>query len=188
MTEDQANALEPMMIANLARAIDFVKFGEAKNAALLTFASAWLLASANVAVGEAGVATEVRLALILGVPFIAVAAFLALISFLPRTDLNALRRAPKTNPRRNYLYFGDLSQLPADNCHQRFSDRFLSAGEGRLNEAYFDDLGCQIIVNSKVAAQKFLLFTWGVRSLILGLGVYAVAAVILVMSRWLTGH
>lgn len=186
MTDDEAKALEPMMTANLSRTIDFVKFGEAKNAALLTFASAWILASANVAVGKAGDVGEVRMALILGVPLIAIAAFLALISFLPRTDLNALRRAPKTNPRPNYLYFGDLSQLPADRCHQRFRDRFLS--DGKLNDDYFDDLGCQIIVNAKVAAQKFFLFRWGVRSLILGLLIYAVAAAVLVISRWLGGH
>lgn len=182
MTEGEAKALEPMMVANLARAIDFVKFGEAKNAALLTFTSAWILASANVAVGAAADVVVVRVALILGVPFIALAAFLALISFLPRTDLNALRRVPKINPRPNYLFFGDLSQLPADRCHWRFHERFLTPGENRLNDAYFDDLGCQIIINSKVAATKFLLFTWGVRSLIVGLTVYTIAAVILVVS------
>lgn len=38
---DQQEAFEKILTSNLMRAIDFVKFAEAKNAALLTFNSAW---------------------------------------------------------------------------------------------------------------------------------------------------
>lgn len=45
---DQQEAYEKHLTATLARVIDFVKFAEAKNAALLTFSSAWTLATINI--------------------------------------------------------------------------------------------------------------------------------------------
>lgn len=38
---------EKVLTANLQRAIDFVKFAEAKNAALLALSSAWVVATLN---------------------------------------------------------------------------------------------------------------------------------------------
>lgn len=183
MTEEDVKAIEPMMLASLARTIDFVKFGEAKNAALLTFASAWVLASANVAVGEiARDDRAVRTALVFGTPLLAVAAFLALLSFLPRTDLQKLKGKWRTNPPTNYLFFGHLSVLGSDHLHAKLVDRYLSAGHSTLNETYLDDLGCQIIVNAKIAATKFLLFTWGVRATICALVIYAATAATVVVG------
>ncbi len=39
---DQNSAYERVLIGNLNRVIDWVKYGDAKNAALLAFASVWL--------------------------------------------------------------------------------------------------------------------------------------------------
>lgn len=178
MTEDEANALEPMMIASLARVIDFVKFGEAKNAALLTFTSAWILASINVAAGElSDTYAAAPVALAVGMSLLVVGAFLALLSFLPRTDLQKLKGNWHANPRTNYLYFGHLSTLKSDDLHSKLAQLYLSPGRTSLNEQYLDDLGCQIIVNAKIAATKFTLFTWGVRATVAALGVYVCAAV-----------
>lgn len=183
MTDDEAKALEPMMIASLARAIDFVKFGETKNAALLTFTSAWILASANVAVGEvAQNHASVRIALAIGGLLLVAGAFLALISFLPRTDLQKLKGKWHANPRTNYLFFGHLSAIKSDDLHAKLAGLYLSPGRAGLNDQYLDDLGCQIIVNAKIAATKFTLFTWGVRLTIAALLVYAVTAVQLVLA------
>lgn len=181
MTEDDIKTLEPLMLASLARTIDFVKFGEAKNAALLTFTSAWILASANVAIGE--VAQDhfaVRIGLQFGVPLLGFAAFLALVSFLPRTDLKALKGHWNPNPKNNYLYFGHLGDFASDELHLRLASRFLTIGQSGLNQDYLDDLGCQIVVNAKIASTKFMLFGWGVRITILALFIYAVAAIMAV--------
>lgn len=178
MTDDDVNVLEPMMLASLARAIDFVKFGEAKNAALLTFTSAWILGSANVAVGDVtDVHPIVRPVLMIGVLLLVTGAFCALASFLPRTDLQKLKGKWHANPRTNHLFFGHLAVLKSDDLHTRFAELYLSAGRTGLNAQYLDDLGCQIVVNSKIAATKFLLFTLGVRATIAALLVYALAAV-----------
>lgn len=184
MTGDDVKTLEPIMAASLSRTIDFVKFGETKNAALLTFASAWILASANVATGDMAQAhATVRGGLMLGVPLLGIAAFLALVSFLPRTDLKALKGHRNPNPKTNYLYFDHLSQLAADDFHTRLAARYLAPGGTGPNPDYLDDLGCQIVVNAKIASLKFKLFRWGVRFTVMGLAVYAVAAVLVALSR-----
>ena len=46
-TTEQRETLEGALSSTLSRTIDFLKFAETKNAALLTFASAWLLALAS---------------------------------------------------------------------------------------------------------------------------------------------
>ncbi|MDR9820597.1 adenylate/guanylate cyclase domain-containing protein [Rhizobium hidalgonense] len=47
MKNDQQEAFERVLVTSLARVLDFLKFAEAKNAALLTFASAWIIGSIN---------------------------------------------------------------------------------------------------------------------------------------------
>src|SRR6185312_12126339 len=103
MTEvDHRRSFADVLLSTLGRVVDFLKFAEAKNAALLTFASAWTFAAFNSLNGERPpggiVGNAFRLALIL----FAVAAVVAVISFLPKLNLNALHRDP-TQPK-NLLY------------------------------------------------------------------------------------
>jgi hypothetical protein len=51
-TNDQQEAFEKLLGSNLARVFDLVRFAETKNAALLTFASAWILAMLNLLSSE----------------------------------------------------------------------------------------------------------------------------------------
>ena len=173
------------MIANLARAIDFVKFGEAKNGLLLTFTSAWMLASANVALSDAAAKSEVlQISLTFGGPLLAISAALALISFLPQVDLAKLRGTSEPNPQPNYLFFEHLSCIPADGLPVRFAARYITSDKANLNEAYHEDLGCQISANSKIASRKFRLFRWGLRFLAAALFIYAVGAARLAVLSW----
>ena len=47
MATNTVDAYEKILTANLQRTIDFLKFAEAKNAALLALASAWVVAIFN---------------------------------------------------------------------------------------------------------------------------------------------
>jgi hypothetical protein len=55
---DQEEAFERLLTTSLARVIDFVKFAEAKNAALLTFNSAWIVAGVTLLHGSASLAAH----------------------------------------------------------------------------------------------------------------------------------
>jgi hypothetical protein len=71
---DQQEAFEKLLGRNLARVFDLVRFAETKNAALLTFASAWILAMLNLLSSDrtlAGFASAFLAAL----PLFALAAF-----------------------------------------------------------------------------------------------------------------
>lgn len=85
---DQQEAFERVLTSTLSRVTEFLKFAEAKNAALLTFASAWILASVNLLHGSAQMQPEWRTALTCALPLFAVAALVAIVSFLPKTLLS----------------------------------------------------------------------------------------------------
>jgi hypothetical protein len=47
MTANSSDAYVQILTANLQRVLDFLRFAEAKNAALLALASAWIAATLN---------------------------------------------------------------------------------------------------------------------------------------------
>lgn len=173
MTEDEEKALDQVMTANLSRAIDFVKYAETKNAAVLTFASAWLLASVTAALNPtaAGI-PEIQFGLTFGGPFLAASALTALWSLIPRIDLKALMGSREETS--NLLFFGDIAKRKAADVGDAIRDRYVASlplGR-RLSDAYFSDLGCQIAVNSQLARKKFHRFHFAVACLFGGLGLY----------------
>lgn len=178
MTDEPDKILDQILTANLARAVDFVKFAEAKNAALLTFASGWLLASATVALNTTAQACpEIRLGLSIGAPCLALAAITALSSFLPRINLRALMRSRAETT--NLLFFGDIARLDAAQASEAMRTRYLASlpTGRRLSDDYFADLGCQIAINSQIAARKYGQFNWAAGWLFVGLGVYLFSVV-----------
>ena len=184
---DASKVFEPMMLANLVRAIDFVKFAETKNDALLTFESAWILASATLAIQPVARATpQILWGLIFGTPCFILAAILAALSFLPRINLDALLgKAADGQP--NLLFFGDLAKVAPKSVHDALIRRYATLGEPILNGVYFTDLGCQIGVNSGIARRKYHMFLWGVNAVLLGFGIYVFNAGALVVERLTSG-
>lgn len=149
-------AVEKALSASLSRALDFVKFAEAKNGALLAFSSGWIVASVNMLGNTSPLVMEYRPALILALPFFFLAAVLCLVSFLPR----GLARFYRPNDgAKSLLYFGDAAKVELGALEARFIERY-SPPEGEpYTQAYFHDLVVQMAVNSRIAAIKFRMFT-----------------------------
>jgi hypothetical protein len=172
--KDRRESFGDMLSSTLGRVIDFLKFAETKNAALLTFASAWTFAAFNTLNGEHPpvgiVGGAFRLALVL----FAVAAVVAVISFLPKLDLNALHRDP-AQPK-NLLYFGHIAEFDTAVFCSRVKERYLAQGEQSITDEYLDDLTVQISANSKIARQKFIMFNIGAWLVLLALLALALAA------------
>src|SRR4051812_43341591 len=107
--EERREAFSNVLSGTLARVVDFLKFAETKNAALLTFASAWTFASINTLTSDRApvgiVGSAFRLALVL----FAVAAVVAVFSLLPKLNLQSLHRDP-AQPK-NLLYFGHIAEF-----------------------------------------------------------------------------
>ena len=179
MASDPQDAYVQMLTANLQRALDFLKFAEAKNGALLALASAWIGISLNLeSSGKAlpsGFAISIPLALLCAL----CAGILAMVSLLPRLHLPSFLGGKRAGPHPpNLLYFGDIRALPIKTLEQEMPARYLSTGQGYRQE-YIHDLTVQLSVNSEITIRKMHLFNWGMRFILLG------GVVLLLPSLWL---
>ncbi|UGX92936.1 DUF5706 domain-containing protein [Bradyrhizobium barranii subsp. barranii] len=173
-TKEQREALEDALTSTLARAIDFIKFAETKNAALLTFASAWLVALSNLLVGDRALDRGPRTALIIALLLLAVAAIIALRSFLPKLALSTLHRDPDRS--KNLLYFGDIAKFEPSAYARRIRERYAADPEQTVSDDYLDDLAVQVAANSRIALRKFKTFDVGVSFVIAALSIMTATA------------
>ena len=167
-------AYERILTTNLQRAIDFVRFAEAKNAALLALASAWVVAIINLKCSGKTMPDRLAMGITLALLFSLCAGLLAMLSFMPRLHLPWFLGGKRAGPHpHNLLYFGDISRLPIKTLEQDFPLRYFPDSEG-YKGAYFHDLLVQISVNSEIAMRKMVVFRWGI-------GLIVVAGLILLV-------
>lgn len=172
--EERREAFGGVLSATLARVIDFLKFSETKNAALLTFASAWTFASINLLTGDHAPAGILGRAFWLALILFSAAAVVAIVSFLPKLNLHALHRDP-TQPN-SLLYFGHIAEFDTEAFRPRIKERYLAEGDQAITDEYLDDLIVQISANSKIARRKFVMFNVGAALVLIALFVLALAA------------
>ena len=175
--DDQQEAFERALSSTLARTMDNLKFAEAKNAALLTFASAWILASNNLVFGSGRPPGEIRAGLLVSLAPLVVAAVLAVRSFLPRLRLDLLHKDPAGD--RSLLYFGDIATFAPAAYRQRVIERYMPPEGKSATQAYLDDLAVQIAVVSSITDRKFRSFRWGAFSVLLAVLTEAVLPIVL---------
>lgn len=154
---DQQEAYEKLMSANHARMIDFSKFAEAKNAALLTFCSVWM----------GGIITLLRVpaSLPFGYSYAFAAAliplFLAVIISLKSLMPKFLDQIHKrTDEYRNLLYFGDIDKAGTEAYPGMASDLYTPSGSDSATATYLHDLAVQTAIHAKIAHRKFRSFNW----------------------------
>lgn len=157
-----SEAFEKILTTNLQRVIDFLKYAEAKNGALLTIASAWVIAIITlISSGKScpgGLNTAIYFALI----FSFCAGILSMISFLPRTKLSRFLGDKHAGPHpKNLLYYGDISILSIETFEQDIRERYYPVAS-QYSEDYIHDLIVQISVNSQITMRKLNFFRWGI--------------------------
>jgi hypothetical protein len=163
---DQQEAFEKLLGSNLARVFDLVRFAETKNAALLTFASAWILAMLNLLSSDRTLPAGFAPAFLAALPLFAMAAVVCVVSFLPKIDIS--RRDPaarhgETGQHRNLLFFLDIAALPLPAYEAAARARYWPDPGNAASEAYLSDLAREVAVNSRIVARKFRLFNLGAR-------------------------
>jgi hypothetical protein len=168
MASDSQDAYVQMLTANLQRVLDFLKFAEAKNAALLALASAWIGATLNLECNGKVLPSGLTISIPVALLFALCAGVLAMISFLPRLHLPSFLGGKRAGPHPpNLLYFGDISALPIKTLEQDMPARYLTTGQGYRDE-YIHDLTVQLSVNSAITMRKMRLFNWGMRFILVG--------------------
>lgn len=165
---DQEEAFEKLLSANLSRTLDFVKFAEAKNAALLAFSSAWILASVNLLTGQQRLPPGYTQAFSVALPLFVIGGLVCIVSFLPRM----LDRFHKpADGAKSLLFFGDVASFKITDYKERLTERYMPAPEHSVTGSYLDDLCMQIAVNAQIAKRKFGLFNLAARCVLLAIAI-----------------
>lgn len=158
---DQEEAFERTLSANLQRIVEFLKYAETKNGALLTLASVWGLAIINVISSEKQIVAEYKTALSASLSFIFIAGMIAMASFAPRVHLPRFLGGRRAGPHLpNLLYFGDLRKLTLKELEEQLEARYRPTEEHTTTTNYLHDLAVQIGVNSQIVRRKLLYFSW----------------------------
>ena len=160
-TKDKNEAYEKILIANLQRTNDFLKFAEAKNAALLAIASGWIIAIINLLCSDKIISDCFKCSIVIALFLSILAALFAMFSFLPRLNLPAFLGGKRAGPHsKNLLYYGDIASLPIKTLQKDIQLRYMPTSNG-FTKDYINDLIVQLSVNSEITMRKMCIFRAG---------------------------
>lgn len=145
----------------LARVVDFVKFAEAKNAALLTLDAGAIAAAIGWLGGDVGPPDWLAPAVKGGLALLVTSGLVALASFLPVLEIDWLKLKRKHGHADSVLYFGQIA-----GCTPASYLAALRAAAGVPTDAapptrLEHDYAAQIVINAGIATAKFRLFKVG---------------------------
>jgi hypothetical protein len=154
-----------------------VKFAETKNAALLAANGVTLIAVLQILTGEHPVGDWLERYLWILAGGNTVSAVVALLSFLPVTQIPWLRRPRRREATGNLLFFGDVHRFNGTTYLQALSTALEQDGyaSNEFERMYAD----QVVANSKIASRKFTYFKVAIWSTLAGLLTPIPAAVLL---------
>lgn len=181
---DQEEAYDRALSATLARTMDLLKFAEAKNAALLTFCSAWILGSVNLLATKDHIPLGYDKAFVLAISLFCVSGLICIYSFLPKLRPAAFFKRKTDNPPLNLLFFGDLARLSVGRADETLRKAYMPPGDRSLTERYAADLAAQLAINGQIAKRKYQLFNIGACLAIMAIIVLSAPAVVSVVT-WL---
>ncbi len=139
----------------LGLCIEWVKYAEKKNAALLVAASGLVLSLAGRFPDKTSSA-GIRACFWIGCVSLVLSAVICLVSFIPQIEFSWIASRRKTSSDDNLLFFGHI----ADYSASEFVDALYRAEDHQpaVNKLQLDLAG-QIIVNARISLRKFRMFT-----------------------------
>jgi len=166
-TSNQNEYYEKILNGNLQRAIDFLKFAEAKNAALLALSSAWIMAIVSLLCNGKTIPDPLSKSILFVLVLALISGILSMISFMPRLNLPTFLGGRRAGPHsKNLLYYGDIASVPIKNLSKELYTRYYP-DSNEYKEDYFNDIAVQISVNSEITLRKMILFRWGLTFIML---------------------
>ncbi|WP_320195361.1 Pycsar system effector family protein [Agrobacterium rosae] len=154
---DQQEAYEKLLSANHARMIEFSKFAETKNAALLTFCSVWMGAIITLLRAPEQLPLGYTFAFRAALPLLFIAALVSLKSLMPKF-LHQIHK--RDDDYKNLLYFGDIAEGGTKDYPEMAADLYLPKENDSASETYLHDLAVQTAIHAKIAYRKFRMFNW----------------------------
>ena len=134
----------------LERVNYWLAYSETKNAAMIALNVA-MIAALTAASLTSGL---YKLALVI----LLIAILVSLISFWPYLG-NTISKKEKTQIAKNFIYFKDISYIDNEDSYVDYVNTYYFDGEApKSSKKWVADLAKEIIYNSRLASQKFLLF------------------------------
>jgi hypothetical protein len=152
---------------------DWLKFAEAKNAALLAFSGTGMTATLTVLATAQSLPTFLRFGLLISTSLLCICTLLCALSFIPKTNLEKLlwlRSQPskKLHPSLtdNLYYFGDLRKYSAGELLNAVNVHYFNSIVTQPYSKECSDVAIQITINSDIASFKFQTFTYAIYFLV----------------------
>lgn len=149
---------------------DWLKFAEAKNAALTAFNAAILAKLVSILMSLRDDQEHLECYLFVSVIFMSISLIMALYSFYPR--LSSLLLPEKTGEpgNGNLFFFLTIAQYKEKRYFEEMKKHINeNDSEDKTSDRLKLDLINQIIVNSEIAVKKYFLFKWALRFTLAGL-------------------
>lgn len=162
----------------LGLANEWLRFGEAKNGALLGAASAAMFAASRFLPDEPA-SSWLGWYLLLAIGQCAFAAAFALLAFLPKVKLGPLAEKGDCRDTDSIYHYGDIAKYEPAAYLKRLSSELGEDAEGKAAE----DLAGQVVNNSRIAVKKYRCFTVGAWFLVSALLTPLLAGLLLYMGE-----
>lgn len=174
-TTNRDEAYDKLLIALLGRILDMLRFAEAKNAALLAFASAWIVGIVNLLSSGKSIPPGYHYVTLAALPLFIVAATTAIASLLPKLQTSTFTGDPKGQSQ-NLLFFGDIAKITVEGFRNDIRAAYRQTNEAPT-DAYLSDLEAQIAINSKIARRKHRMFNFGAVAALTAVALFSVPTV-----------
>jgi len=179
-TTNQDEAYDKLLTALLGRVLDMLRFAEAKSAALLAFASAWIVGIVNMLSSGKPLPPGYERVCYTALPLFIFAATIAIASLLPKLQISAFTGDPK-GQFQNLLFFGDIAELTVDGFKADVRTAYRQTTD-EPTAAYLSDLEAQISINSKITRRKQRMFNVGAIAALVAVAAFSVPTVGMVLN------
>lgn len=176
----QEEAYEKVLSALLGRVLDMLRFAEAKNAALLAFASAWILGVVNLLSSGKPLSQGYLVASQVALPLFITAAVIAIASLLPKLSTSVFT-GDRKGRFRNLLFFGDIAELTVHRFQSDVHAAYHPVEGNNPTAKYVSDLEGQIAINSKITRRKHRMFNFGAIAALIAVSAFSIPTLVRIL-------
>jgi hypothetical protein len=155
---------------------DWLKFAEAKNAALIAFDGAVIIGLFSILKDLTSGKGMIGIAISIAIVFLAVSLFIALLSFYPQTRITEVPKNEAIDENDNLYFWEHIKKYTVGEYLKKFREIFdLSKPDAELENGHLNnmrlenDLAIQVITNSRITSHKYRYFNYALKFTIVGL-------------------
>lgn len=167
---------------------DWLKFSEAKNAALLAFDGAVITVLFSILKDLTSGMEIIKIAISISIGILLASLFITLLSFYPQTRQNKALKEKAIDENDNLYFWEDIKKYEVEEYLKKVQknlcitgSKSAGAGEKTTYDRLEKDLASQIIINSRITSRKYKYFEF---ALILAIGGIFTPIIAFIVYMW----